>query len=202
MTRFPCVSVHRPISDNINIVSLSIRHLWTQTTPLAPLFLSLSVASSLFLSLSHPSPTHTLDVFPNSLLPPPAPVLSRYYTCHTIPPSLILGLHHQWSLYSTYTHSLSHTNARTNTHRHAQTPIYLDPHLSSCPHVYLTHSLSNYVYVSPRYTTQSPMYMSLSILHTHRHKESVIIASVSRHITHAHCLSLSCKHAQQGFPRE
>ena len=118
-------------------------------------------------------------------------MLSRYYTCHTIPPSLILGLHHQWSLYSTYTLSLSHTNACTNTHRHAQTPIYLDPHLSSCPHVYLTHSLSNYVYVSPRYTTQSPMYMSLSILHTHRHKESVIIASVSRHITHAHCLSLS-----------
>ena len=33
--------------------------------------------------------------------------------------------------------------------------------------------------------------MSLSILHTHRHKESVIIASVYRHITHAHCLSLS-----------
>ena len=164
--------------------------------------LSLSVASSLFLSLSHPSPTHTLDVsLPNSLLPPPAPVLSRYYTCHTIPPSLILGLHHQWSLYSTYTLSLSHTNACTNTHRHAQTPIYLDPHLSPCPHVYLTHSLSNYVYVSPCYTTQSPMYMSLSILHTHRHKESVIIASVSN-ISHTHTVSLSRKHAQQGFPRE
>ena len=206
MTRFPCVSVHRPISDNINIVSLSIRHLWTQTTPLAPslpLTLSLSPSLALSFSRSHtPLPhTHSMSL-PNSLLPPPAPVLSRYYTCHTIPPSLILGLHHQWSLYSTYTLSLSHTNACTNTHRHAQTPIYLDPHLSPCPHVYLTHSLSNYVYVSPRYTTQSPMYMSLSILHTHRHKEYVIIASVSRHITHAHCLSLSRKHAQQGFPRE
>ena len=193
MTRFPCVSVHRPISNNINIVSLSIRHLWTQTTPLAPslpLSLSLSVASSLFLSLSHPLPhTHSMSL-PNSLLPPPAPVLSRYYTCHTIPPSLILGLHHQWSLYSTYTLSLSHTNACTNTHRHAQTPIYLDPHLSPCPHVYLTHSLSNYVYVSSCYTTQSPMYMSLYILHTHRHKESVIIASVSN-IYHTHYLSLS-----------
>lgn len=204
MTRFPCVSVHRPISDNINIVSLSIRHLWTQTTPLAPsLPLSLSPVLALSFSRSHtPLPhTHSMSL-PNSLLPPPAPMLSRYYTCHTIPPSLILGLHHQWSLYSTYTHSLSHTNACTNTHRHAQTPIYLDPHLSPCPHVYLTHSLSNYVYVSPCYTTQSPMYMSLSILHTHRHKESVIIASVSRHITHAHCLSLSRKHTQQGFPRE
>ena len=159
--------------------------------------LALSVASSLFLSLSHPSPpTHSMSL-PNSLLPPPAPVLSRYYTCHTIPPSLILGLHHQWSLYSTYTLSLSHTNACTNTHRHAQTPIYLDPHHSPCPHVYLTHSLSDYVYVSPRYTTQSPMYMSLSILHTHRHKESIIIASVSNI-----SLSLSHKHAQQGFPRE
>ena len=203
MTRFPCVSVHRPISDNINIVSLSICHLWTQTTPLAPsLPLSLSVAISLFLSLSHPSPTHTLDVSSKLSAPSPAPVLSRYYTCHTIPPSLILGLHHQWSLYSTYTLSLSHTNACTNTHRHAQTPIYMDPHLSSCPHVYLTHSLSNYVYVSPRYTTQSPMYMSLSILHTHRHKESVIIASVSRHITHAHCLSpLSLANTlNKGFP--
>ena len=189
MTRFPCVSVHRPISDNINIVSLSIRHLWTQTTPFAPsLPLSLSVAGS-SLALTPLSHTHSMSL-PNSLLPPPTPVLSRYYTCHTIPPSLILGLHHQWSLYSTYTHSLSHTNARTNTHRHAQTPIYLDPHLSSCPHVYLTHSLSNYVYVSPRYTTQSPMYMSLSILHTHRHKESVIIASVSN-ISHTHTVSLS-----------
>ena len=204
MTRFPCVSVHRPISDNINIVSLSIRHLLTQTTPLAPsLPLSLSPSLALSFSRSHtPLPhTHSMSL-PNSLLPLPAPVLSRYYTCHTIPPSLILGSHHQWSLYSTYTLSLSHTNACTNTHRHAQTPIYLDPHLSSCPHVYLTHSLSNYVYVSPHYTTQSPMYMSLSILHTHRHKESVIIASISRHITHAHCPSLSCKHAQQGFPRE
>ena len=200
MTRFPCVSVHRPISDNINIVSLSIRHLWTQTTHLA-LSLSLSVASSLFLSLSHPSPTHTHSMsLPNSLLPLPAPMLSRYYTCHTIPPSLILGLHHQWSLYSTYTLSLSHTNVCTNTHRHAQTPIYLDPHLSSCPHVYLTHSLSNYVYVSPRYTTQSPMYMSLSILHTHRHKESVIIASVSN-ISHTHTVSLSLANTlNKGFP--
>ena len=135
---------------------------------------------------------------PNSLLPPPAPVLSRYYTCHTIPPSLILGLHHQWSLYSTYTLSLSHTNTCTNTHRHAQTPIYLDPHLSPCPHVYLTHSLSNYVYVSPCYTTQSPMYMSLSILHTHRHKESVIIASVSK-ISHTHSLSLA-NTLNKGFP--
>ena len=199
MTRFPCVSVHRPISNSINIVSLSIRHLWTQTPPLSPpLFLSLSLSRS-HTPLPH---THSMSL-PNSLLPPPAPVLSRYYTCHTIPPSLILGLHHQWSLYSTYTLSLSHTNACTNTHRHAQTPIYLDPHLSSCPHVYLTHSLSNYVYVSPRYTTQSPMYMSLSILHTHRHKESVIIASVSN-ISHTHTvsLSLSRKHAQQGFPRE
>ena len=203
MTRFPCVSVHRPISDNINIVSLSIRHLWTQTPPL---FLSLSPSLALSFSRSHtPLPhTHSMSL-PNSLLPPPAPVLSRYYTCHTIPPSLILGLHHQWSLYSTYTLSLSHTNACTNTHRHTQTPIYLDPHLSPCPHVYLTHSLSNYVYVSPRYTTQSPMYMSLSILHTHRHKESVIIASVSN-ISHTHSLSLSLslsrKHAQQGFRRE
>ena len=131
-------------------------------------------------------------------------MLSRYYTCHTIPPSLILGLHHQWSLYSTYTLSLSHTNACTNTHRHAQTPIYLDHHLSPCPHVYLTHSLSNYVYVSPRYTTQSPMYMSLSILHTHRHKESVIIASVSNisHThTHTHSLSLSLANKlNKGFP--
>ena len=188
MTRFPCVSVHRPISNNINIVSLSIRHLWTQTPPL---FLSLSPLLALSFSRSHtPLPhTHSMSL-PNSLLPPPAPMLSRYYTCHTIPPSLILGLHHQWSLYSTYTLSLSHTNACTNTHRHAQTPIYLDPHLSPCPHVYLTHSLSNYVYVSPRYTTQSPMYMSLSILHTHRHKESVIIASVSN-ISHTHSLSLS-----------
>ena len=204
MTRFPCVSVHRPISDNINIVSLSIRHLWTQTTPLAPsLPLSLSLLALSFSRSHTPLPhTHSMSL-PNSLLPPPAPVLSRYYTCHTIPPSLILGLHHQWSLYSTYTLSLSHTNACTNTHRHAQTPIYLDPHLSPCPHVYLTHSLSNYVYVSPRYTTQSPMYMSLSILHTHRHKESVIIASVSNiSHTHTHTLSLSRKHAQQGFPHE
>ena len=170
-----------------------------------PLFLSLSLSPSLALSFSRshtPLPhTHSMSL-PNSLLPPPAPVLSRYYTCHTIPPSLILGLHHQWSLYSTYTLSLSHTNACTNTHRHAQTPIYLDPHLSPCPHVYLTHSLSNYVYVSPCYTTQSPMYMSLFILHTHRHEESFIITSVSRHITHTLSLSLSCKHAQQGFPRE
>ena len=173
--------------------------------PLSPplfLFLSLSIASSLFLSLSHPSPTHTHSMSPpNSLLPPPAPVLYRYYTCHTIPPSLILGLHHQWSLYSTYTLSLSHTNACTNTHRYAQKPIYLDPHLSSCPHVYLTHSLSDYVYVSPRYTTQRPMYISHSILHTHRHKESIIIASVSN-ISHTHTHSLSRKHAQQGFPHE
>ena len=143
MTRFPCVSVHRPISDNINIVSLSIRHLWTQTTPLAPslpLYLSQSLALSF--SRSHTPLTHTHSMsLPNSLLPPPAPVLSRYYTCHTIPPSLILGLHHQWSLYSTYTLSLSHTNACTNTHRHTQTPIYLDPHLSPCPHVYLTLTL-------------------------------------------------------------
>ena len=171
--------------------------------PSRPLSSSLCLPSlALSFSRSHtPLPhTHSMSL-PNSLLPPPAPVLSRYYTCHTIPPSLILGLHHQWSLYSTYTLSLSHTNACTNTHRHAQTPIYLDPHLSSCPHVYLTHSLSNYVYVSPRYTTQSPMYMSLSILHTHRHKESVIIASVSN-ISHTHTVSLSRKHAQQGFPRE
>ena len=161
--------------------------------PSRPLSSSLSLSPSLALSFSRshtPLPhTHSMSL-PNSLLPPPAPVVSRYYTCHTIPPSLILGLHHQWSLYSTYTLSLSHTNACTNTHRHAQTPIYLDPHLSPCPHVYLTHSLSNYVYVSPHYTTQSPMYMSLSILHTHRHKESVIIASVSN-ISHTHTVSLS-----------
>ena len=61
--------------------------------------LSLSIASSLSLSLSLSlaltllSHTHSMSL-PNSLLPPPAPVLSCYYTCHTIPPSLILGLHH------------------------------------------------------------------------------------------------------------
>ena len=109
--------------------------------------------------------------------------------------SLVVSLLHIHTLPLTHKRAHKHTQTRT-------TPIYLDPHLSPCPHVYLTHSLSNYVYVSPRYTTQSPMYMSLSILHTHRHKESLIIASVSRHITHAHCLSLSRKHAQQGFPRE
>lgn len=47
---------------------------------------------------------------------------------------------------------------------------------------------------------RKPMYMSLSILHTHRHKESVIIASVPRHITHAHCLSLSRNTLNKGFP--
>ena len=59
------------------------------------LSLSLSIASSLSLSLALTPLSHTHSMsLPNSLLPPPAPVLSRYYTCHTIPPSLILGLHH------------------------------------------------------------------------------------------------------------
>ena len=52
------------------------------------------------------------------------------------------------------------------------------------------------------HNTQSPMYMSLSILHTHRHKESVIIASVSN-ISHTHTVSLSLSLANtlnKGFP--
>ena len=45
-----------------------------------------------------------------------------------------------------------------------------------------------------------PQYMSLSILHTHRHKESVIIASVSN-ISHTHTVSLSLANTlNKGFP--
>ena len=127
-------------------------------------------------------------------------MLSRYYTCHTIPPSLILGLHHQWSLYSTYTLSLSHTNACTNTHRHAQTPIYLDPHLSPCPHVYLTHSLSNYVYVSPLQHKAPCTCLSLSSTHI----DTKNLLSLPQSLTyHTRTLSLSLSPANtlnKGFP--
>ena len=125
MTRFPCVSIHRPISDNINIVSLSIRHLWTQTTPLAPslhLSISLSVASSLFLSLSHPSPTHTQCIF--QIVCPPArthsiPLLHMShhspfpYTRFT---SLVVSLLHIHTLPLTHKRVHKHTQTRTNTH--------------------------------------------------------------------------------------
>ena len=117
-----------------------------------PLSSSLSRSPSVALSFSRshtPLPhTHSMSL-PNSLLPPPAPMLSRYYTCHTIPPSLILGLHHQWSLYSTYTLSLSHTNActntHTNTHKHPFICILISPkNLLSLPQslTYHTRTLS------------------------------------------------------------
>ena len=97
------------------------------------------------------------------------------------------------------THSLSHTNARTNTHRHAQTPINLDPHLFPCPHVYLAHSLSNYVYVSPRQHKAPCTCLSLSSTHI----DTKNLLSLPQSLTyHACSLSLSRKHAQQGFPRE
>ena len=66
----------------------------TNEPSLAP-SLPLSLRRWLSLSLALTPLSHTQSMsLPNSLLPPPAPMLSRYYTCHTIPPSLILGLHH------------------------------------------------------------------------------------------------------------
>ena len=47
---------------------------------------------------------------------------------------------------------------------------------------------------------KAPMYMSFSILHTHRQKESVIIALVSN-ISYTHTVSLSLANTlNKGFP--
>ena len=125
MTRFPCVSVHRPISDNINIVSLSIRHLWTHTTPLGPsLPLSLSPSLALSFSRSHtPLPhTHSMSL-PNSLLPPARTrAISLLHMSHHSPfpytrfTSSVVSLLHIHSLPLTHKRVHKHTQTCTNTH--------------------------------------------------------------------------------------
>ena len=126
MTRFHRVSVHRPISDNINIVSLSIRHLWTQTTPLAPsLPVSLSLSPSLALSFyrSHtPLPhTHSMSL-PNSLLPARTHAILLLHMSHHPPfpytrfTSLEVSLLHIHSLPLTHKRVHKHPQTRTNTH--------------------------------------------------------------------------------------
>ena len=126
-------------------------------------------------------------------------MLSCYYTCHTIPPSLILGLHHQWSLYSTYTHSLSHTNACTNTHRHTQTPINLDPHLSHV-RMCISHTHSLIMYMCIHVTQHKAPCTCLSLSSTHIDTKNLL--SLPQSLTyHTRTLSLSPANTlNKGFP--
>ena len=168
MTRFPCVSVHRPISDNINIVSLSIRHLWTQTTPLAPsLPLSLSIARSLSLARSHtPLPhTHSMSL-PNSLLPRPHPCYLA--TTHVTPfPLPLYWVYIISGLSTPHTHTPSHTQTRaqthTDTHKHPFIWILISPHVRMC----ISHTHSLIMYMCLHVTQHKAPCTCLSLSSTH-----------------------------------
>jgi hypothetical protein len=164
MTRFTCVSLHRPLSNTIDLLCLSIGHFSHRIDLHLSLTHSLypSLSLSPALSLSRTPLSHTLDVSSKYIARTPArthtvPLLDMPLSLldtHAIS-SPLLGLHHQWSLFSTHTLSLFHTRAHTtdtDTDTHTHHAIYLDPSFKTHTLVY---SLQLQVYIYP--------YLSLSL---------------------------------------